>query len=386
MKGKIDTKSVQRALDQVQGVFGPGPLAGKVVQVIFDKDDKGHYLQLRGAGNGMDVKSDAVRITADGEGVYHFVWDDFQSVMTWPRLKVSIELNFSLDPKEGVEGLFSFVVTRGRARLEATTSTELVAAPEVVEPVTKLLAESAIFANSLKDALSTSGKNDVRAFLNGVLLDLKVESGEVRFVGTDGHRLTLVDIESGQIDGQDMSVIIPTAGCQQIESFMTRYASEYVGVGVCDTHIIIKGTGGYRLRSQLIDGRFPDYQRLIPEVQQDRMVKLSKDELSFGLGIAGKGAKHSQAPLIGCTFSESAVSLKAVKRNTENSSIELSEYVAEASGHTGEDVEVALSLTYLTDAISLTKGQEVLVSVTAQDKPVLLVEGKLLTLIMPTRV
>lgn len=113
----------------------------------------------------------------------------------------------------------------------------------------------------LVDKVSFSmAQQDVRFYLNGMLLE--VTSEHLRTVATDGHRLAICTLESGVADAERMQVIVPRKGVLEIARLLDE-AGEEVRLSLSENHMRVSH-GDYSLTSRLIDGKFPDYEKVIP--------------------------------------------------------------------------------------------------------------------------
>lgn len=121
------------------------------------------------------------------------------------------------------------------------------------------------FNKTFKFALLGAAKNDVRYFLNGILIDQR-ETGETVIVATDGHRMnhlkliTPLDLPYGQY-------ILPREFIEMVlKSLSVKVKDDYSLEFEADEHgnFTISGNGG-RWETRVIEGRYPDYQRVIPD-------------------------------------------------------------------------------------------------------------------------
>ncbi|MGB0360178.1 MAG: DNA polymerase III subunit beta, partial [Endozoicomonas sp.] len=104
-------------------------------------------------------------------------------------------------------------------------------------------------------------QQDVRYYLNGMLLE--VSQNALRAVATDGHRLAMCKVEA-DINQQEMhQVIVPRKGILEMARLLTE-GEENVHVTLGANHIRAK-TGEFMFTSKLVDGKFPDYDRVIPK-------------------------------------------------------------------------------------------------------------------------
>ena len=108
-------------------------------------------------------------------------------------------------------------------------------------------------------------QQDVRYYLNGLLVE--TGGGQLRAVATDGHRLALCQANvEGKLDEQQ--VIVPRKGVLELQRLMTGDGDLNIELGA--NHIRIQ-LDGIRFTSKLIDGRFPEYERVIPKESSNEL-------------------------------------------------------------------------------------------------------------------
>ena len=192
-------------------------------------------------------------------------------------------------------------------------------------------------------------QQDVRYYLNGMLLE--TGKGYLKAVATDGHRLALSQAEiEGAVDEQQ--VIVPRKGVLELQRLMSGEGDLNIELGT--NHVRIQ-LDGIRFTSKLIDGRFPEYERVIP--------KESSNELTADRG-AFRGALQRTAILsnekyrgIRLVSRDSGVVLQAHNPEQEEAEEELEvEY-------NGEDIEIGFNVNYLLDALGAVDGDEISLSV-----------------------
>ena len=123
--------------------------------------------------------------------------------------------------------------------------------------------------NSFNSVLSGVDGNNPKFELNGVLLD--INNKNINTVSTD-TRCLIVDKKNTIIDN-DISIIIPKKAVLEIQKIMNVDCKIYID----DIHIVID-SGNVSMRSKLINGKFPDYNRVIPK-KFNHIFVLNKDEL-----------------------------------------------------------------------------------------------------------
>ncbi len=103
-------------------------------------------------------------------------------------------------------------------------------------------------------------QQDVRYYLNGMLWELKDK--QLRVVATDGHRLALCTLpEKVDVNG-DTQVILPRKGVLELARLLMDEEDE-IAIVIGSNHIRAT-TNEYTNTSKLVEGKYPDYQRVLP--------------------------------------------------------------------------------------------------------------------------
>lgn len=110
--------------------------------------------------------------------------------------------------------------------------------------------------------------HDVRYYLNGLLLDLA--PGRVRAVATDGHRLAMCDLPAETGIDTSRQVIVPRKGVTEMLRLLDSGATE-VELLVSENHLQAR-VPEQQLTTKLIDGKYPDYERVLPRGCDKRLV------------------------------------------------------------------------------------------------------------------
>jgi len=193
-------------------------------------------------------------------------------------------------------------------------------------------------------------QQDVRYYLNGMLLE--TGGAYLRTVATDGHRLALCQVELDKSGLDEQQVIVPRKGVLELQRLLG--GDNDVDIELGTNHVRIQ-LDGIRFTSKLIDGRFPEYERVIPEDSSNR--------LSADRGVL-KGALQRTAILsnekyrgIRLIIRDSGVVLQAHNPEQEEAEEELE------VAYSGDDIEIGFNVNYLLDAIGAVDGDEVLLSV-----------------------
>ena len=103
--------------------------------------------------------------------------------------------------------------------------------------------------------------NDTRYYLNGMLFE--TEEGRLRLIATDGHRLAVNECTTALFPAQPpIHVIVPRKAVMELISLLND-TPEPVEIGIND-NILVAKTATTEFTTKLIEGRFPDYKRVVP--------------------------------------------------------------------------------------------------------------------------
>jgi DNA polymerase III subunit beta len=194
-------------------------------------------------------------------------------------------------------------------------------------------------------------QQDVRYYLNGLLLE--TEGKSLRAVATDGHRLALCEMELSSQARTNQQVIVPRKGVLELQRILGSEGTIELAVG---TNHVRAQIGDIRFTSKLIDGRFPEYGRVIPS-GPPRIVEADRESLRQALQ---RTAILSNEKYRGIRLTVRPDLLTLQAHNPEQ---EEAEDQVEVS-YKGEEVEIGFNVNYLLDALSAIEGDKVQIGLT----------------------
>ena len=213
---------------------------------------------------------------------------------------------------------------------------------------------------SLKSLIEQTGfamaQQDVRYYLNGMLWELS--GSAFRVVATDGHRLATshITLSEGVVQGlsdtEATQIILPRKGVLEL-SRLLQSGDAPANVSLGDNHLKVEAAS-FTFISKLVDGKFPDYQRVLPK-QSTKVVVAEKDVLRSALSRA---AILSNEKYRGIRMNLSNDQLQVVANNPEQEEAE--EIVTVA--YTGDSLEIGFNVSYLLDVLGVIGDDEVRVS------------------------
>jgi DNA polymerase-3 subunit beta len=192
---------------------------------------------------------------------------------------------------------------------------------------------------------------DVRYYLNGLLFE--IDAGKLRAVATDGHRLATCEVKTESDATGAHQVIVPRKGVLELQRLLGDDGTVTLAIG--SNHIQAQ-VGGIRFTSKLIDGRFPDYRRVIPN-RVETVITADREELRHALTRA---AILSNEKYRGVRLDMRPNMLKIQAHNPEQEEAEEEVEVA----YDGDTMEIGFNVNYLLDALGALKGDTVTVQVT----------------------
>ena len=191
-------------------------------------------------------------------------------------------------------------------------------------------------------------QQDVRYYLNGMLLEV----GKLwfRVVATDGHRLAMhtTGIETGI--GETLQVIVPRKGVLELSRLLAEPGDGSLSLVFCAGHIRAK-LEDFTFTSKLVDGKFPDYQRVLPKGGSKFVIgEKSSLKIAFGRASILSNEKYRGVHLILATNE-----LKVVANNPEQEEAEDQISV----DYQGETLEIGFNVSYLMDVLNVLDSDKV---------------------------
>ncbi len=191
--------------------------------------------------------------------------------------------------------------------------------------------------------------DETRPALNGVLWSTKGDTMDM--VATDGHRLAKVSLENTKLKGVSEDIIIPPKVLNLIPKFIADSEDE-VGVIFGENNIIFN-LEDVILTSRLIEGPYPNYEQVIPD-ESDKKLVIAKDDLAGAVrrvSILSNSLTHQ------------------VKFAAKNNMLTISTTNADVGGegkesihcdYTGDAIELGYNAIYVNDILAKLEGEEII--------------------------
>ncbi|HTP40085.1 MAG TPA: DNA polymerase III subunit beta [Steroidobacteraceae bacterium] len=196
-------------------------------------------------------------------------------------------------------------------------------------------------------------QQDVRYYLNGTLLE--TDGKTLRTVATDGHRLAIAEATLA-VAGKAVvpqQVIVPRKGVLELTRILDGSAEIEIAIGA--NHIRLQ-IGDVRFTSKLIDGKFPEYGRVIPN-SPPKVVVVDREALRAALQ---RTAILSNEKYRGVRVTLARNSLKLQAHNPEQEEAQDEVEI----DYQGEELEIGFNVTYLLDALAAVDTETVEIGLT----------------------
>ena len=212
----------------------------------------------------------------------------------------------------------------------------------------------------LIDQVSFSmAQQDVRYFLNGMLFEVTPE--HVRSVATDGHRLAMCTLPGSATDSR-VQAIVPRKGVLELRKLLVD-SDEAVTLQLSANHLRVK-QGAFTLTSKLVDGKFPDYEKVVPRETQ-RQVVGDRESLRQGF-LRASILSNEKYRGVRLNFANEQLTIQANNPEQE----EAEEVVAVDYG--GEPMEIGFNVSYLQDILGVLDTEQIRLSVSDSNSSALL--------------
>jgi DNA polymerase-3 subunit beta len=223
--------------------------------------------------------------------------------------------------------------------------------------------ESHTLIESLKKITPAIDTNNPKFELNGALIDIK--SNEINFASTDTRRLAVVTINDQ--GGSELSLIIPKKAIIEIQKLFFDDIELYYD----ETNLIIHSRE-YTFYTKLINGKFPEYSRIIPKETAHNLVlpKASMIDAIKQITTISTDVK--------ITFLQNSIAFESLSDDNIEAKTEIN-----YSTNFQEPFSIAINSRYLLDFLNAINSSEFHIGLNESNLPFILRENNFITVVMP---
>jgi DNA polymerase-3 subunit beta len=344
MKLSIEKADLQRGLARLQAIVekrSSMPILANVLVTATGKGDNGRLelaatdleVGIRGAQPAKVQKTGALTISA--RKLYDIVRE-------LPDESIHLEAtsNAYLDIRCG----------RSRFTLAGTDAAEYPSLPDFA-PGRLVRLQAAVLSQMIEGTMYATSLDETRYNLTGVYFEVSSDTGRIRMVATDGHRLALVERTAGsEVGGLASGVIIPRKGLAELKRLVDEEDADEVEIGF-EGNSGLARKGDVTLVMRLIEGEFPNYKQVIPK-QSDHQLTVSVEPLVRALRrVALLSAEHSRAVRMELSEAKLLLSSRTPDLGEAQEEIDVD--------YAGPNIGIGFNARYLLDCLSALRSKEV---------------------------
>jgi len=239
----------------------------------------------------------------------------------------------------GTESRLTVKAGKSKFNLQALPSADFPLINKADNQGVKLVVEQGKFKALLKQVEFAMAQQDIRYYLNGLLLEIK--DGHLNLVGTDGHRLSFTSTATNTtISNQE--VILPRKTVIELIKLLEDSDDE-LAIEFAANQVSFE-FAGIKIISKIIDGKFPDYSRVIPVGHQN---SFETNRMALLLAMQ-RASILSNEKYRGIRMVLSQNNLKLISTNSEQ---EDAEEELELN-YSGDSLDIGFNVTYLIDVLT----------------------------------
>ena len=240
---------------------------------------------------------------------------------------------------------------RAEFTLAGTTADEYPSLPNFA-PKSLAVVPAAVLSEMIDRTMYAASTDETRYNLNGVYVERITETGKLRMVATDGHRLAYVDraLGDGLASLDAAGVIIPRKGLAELKKLVDEEDADEIELGFEGNNGLAR-KGSVTLTMRLIEGEFPNYRQVIPTERGQQLI-LPTEVFTHALRrVALLSAERSRA--VKLELSEGQLRLSSNNPDLGDAREEVD------IDYAGETTSIAFNARYLIDAVSAARSKEI---------------------------
>ena len=227
----------------------------------------------------------------------------------------------------------------------------------------EILLNNSRFLKLLNKTRISISNDDTRHYLNGIYLHL-TEAGGRNFltgVATDSHRLSSSSLEIDNI-GDFSSIILPRKTVFQLCSLLAE-TSEKLTMQTSDNKIKFS-LGKMKLISKVIDGKFPDYKKVVPAANDKTLIVSSKDFIDSIERVASVSLDRKEGVKLSISKDNIQLSVNSANSGEGNEKIQ--------AEFNSENLNISFNSKYLIDIASEVEDKKLKINLKDSASPVLI--------------
>ena len=223
-----------------------------------------------------------------------------------------------------------------------------------------------VLVETVEKVSRSYSRDETRPVLTGILISF--DKSRVKMVTTDSYRLSIKETDLATTFDGSRKAIIPARAMQEVARIFSGSDEEQVEVSLSENQALFR-IGDVLFGTRLIEGNFPEYQRLLP-TSFERQISVPREDLIGTLRRVNLFAQRQTPPVpVSLAFSEGAV--EVIVRSQE-----IGEAHEKLPASSEDDFHISFNPGYLLDGVSAVDTEKVLFKFNEALKPGLIVPGE----------
>lgn len=336
MKFVISREALLQPLQLVSGVVEKRQTLPVLANVLFILE--GENLTLTGTDLEVEIIGKATLDTVGEDGEITLparkLMDICKSLPEGSNIEISVANNKA-----------TLVSGRSKFTLVTLSANEFPSINDINEKQSFVITQNRL-KHLIENISFAMAQQDVRYYLNGMLFEFSPQ--QIRAVATDGHRLATAVIEQ-TYSGETEQIIMPRKGVLELARLMEDNENE-VTLMLSNNHVRVK-TDAFVFTSKLVDGKFPDFNRVIPK-NNTQILLANRQELKQ---VFQRAAILSNEKYRGVRLILKRNSLQVFANNPDQ---EEAEEILEVN-YQGDEFEIGFNVSYLLEVINVIQDESI---------------------------
>ncbi len=217
---------------------------------------------------------------------------------------------------------------------------------------------------------------ETRFVLNGALL--KAVGNQLTLVATDGRRLAVASSTLDTEVGQPLDVIIPAKTIRELGRLLKDSEEDRVAIITLEDHQVMFRFSGVTMMTRLIEGQFPNYERVIPPKSEDKLVCARGVLVNAVRRASLMTTATSQAVVFELTPNQLVVFKESPEVGSAREELEVE--------YSGEAVTIAFNPDFWLEAFKVINDEQVVIEFSGADKPAVIRKPEFVYIVLPMKI
>jgi DNA polymerase-3 subunit beta len=352
MKIKAQKQIIESILINLQPFLEKKDASQITSHVLFQAEDQGCVIKATDSEIGLKIVTDHITVEEQGAFTAHG-----KKLLDIVRILKDDEITLELIND-------TLIIKQKQSKFKLPTfDPDLYPTFPSIDSKPQISLDSLSLIKNLKKISPSIDTNNPKFELNGALINIK--SNATDLVGTDTRRLAIATIESS--NNEALSLIVPKKAIMEIQKLFL----DQINIFFDETNLIITNES-YFFYTRLINGKFPDYERIIPSSVK-HTINLPKKEMVEAIKMITTISQEIKMTFLSDTIIFNSLSADNVEAKTE---------IALETGLT-DKFELSLNSRYLLDFISQIDSNDFLIQFNEPSLPFVVRDENFITIIMP---